>query len=384
MADQPQKQLGEQKGKLCPELRGKPEEYLPKSRQPEIPSEIPHSRSHNQGSEEILFSLQGVVPTSNGYATQYFHEGTAIGAFGAMEHSVVISCSAGNSGLDPFTAVNFAPWILTVGGSTIDRTFPTDLVLGDGRVFTGMSLYSGELLGDYQLPVDYGCDANNTYCYSGNLTLPKSPGRLCSVSLEAISTLIKDLLSHLWEVALALYTYGLTSNKPESSVERGSSKVSPTSWPPWPVSSGGSSTFLASCSVKAKTAPLKEDHVTFLLRLGCINKCRFLTKESVFIVEEVCLGEKESQKGKDQNKEDVRIREGLEGSSVRISSCSAYCPPAGSPEDRETIRFQLPDGYATQYFHEGTAIGAFGWQCIAVVISMLRRKFFGLLIHSLP
>nr|GMD45671.1 subtilisin-like protease SBT1.4 [Ipomoea batatas] len=83
---------------------------------------------------------------------------------------------------------------LTVGASTIDRTFPTDVVLGDGRVFTGMSLYSGELLGDYQLPVDYGGDANNTCFYSGNLTLPKSPGRLCSVSPEAISTLIKDLL----------------------------------------------------------------------------------------------------------------------------------------------------------------------------------------------
>nr|GLL39775.1 protein BRASSINAZOLE-RESISTANT 1-like [Ipomoea trifida] len=64
MADQPQKQPREQKGKPCPELRGKPEEYLPGSRQLEIPSEIPHSRSHNQGSEEILFSLQEVVGVS--------------------------------------------------------------------------------------------------------------------------------------------------------------------------------------------------------------------------------------------------------------------------------------------------------------------------------
>nr|GMC90829.1 UDP-glycosyltransferase 90A1-like [Ipomoea batatas] len=64
MVDQPRKQLREQKGKLCPELRGNPEEYLPKSRQPETPSEIPHSRSHNQGSDEILFSPQGVVGVS--------------------------------------------------------------------------------------------------------------------------------------------------------------------------------------------------------------------------------------------------------------------------------------------------------------------------------
>nr|GMC47987.1 F-box/FBD/LRR-repeat protein At1g13570-like [Ipomoea batatas] len=63
-ADQPQKQPREQRGKLCLELRGKPEEYLLGNHQPEIPSGIPHSQSHNWGSEEILLLLREVVGAS--------------------------------------------------------------------------------------------------------------------------------------------------------------------------------------------------------------------------------------------------------------------------------------------------------------------------------
>ncbi|XP_019181245.1 PREDICTED: subtilisin-like protease SBT1.4 [Ipomoea nil] len=115
---------------------------------------------------------------SNGYAPPYFSDSIAIGAFGAMEHGVVVSCSAGNSGPGLATAVNVAPWILTVGASTIDRTFPADVVLGDGRIFTGMSLYSGEPFCDYKLPVVYGGDANSTYCYSGELDATKVAGKI--------------------------------------------------------------------------------------------------------------------------------------------------------------------------------------------------------------
>nr|GMC46793.1 protein FAR1-RELATED SEQUENCE 5-like [Ipomoea batatas] len=63
-ADQPQKQPREQRGKLCLELRGKPEEYLLGNHQPEIPSGIPHSQSHTRGSEEILLLLREVVGAS--------------------------------------------------------------------------------------------------------------------------------------------------------------------------------------------------------------------------------------------------------------------------------------------------------------------------------
>ncbi|XAR49881.1 Tripeptidyl-peptidase II [Bertholletia excelsa] len=111
-------------------------------------------------------------------APQYDHDSIAIGAFGAAQHGVLVSCSAGNSGPDPYTAVNIAPWILTVGASTIDREFPADIILGDGRVFGGVSLYSGDSLGDSKLPLVYAGDCGNRYCHSGKLDSTKVAGKI--------------------------------------------------------------------------------------------------------------------------------------------------------------------------------------------------------------
>ncbi|GFY97233.1 subtilase family protein [Actinidia rufa] len=115
---------------------------------------------------------------ATGRAPQYDHDSIAIGAFGASQHGVVVSCSAGNSGPDPYTAVNIAPWILTVGASTIDREFPADVILGDGRIFGGVSLYSGDTLGDSKLPLVYGADCGDRYCYSGKLDPLKVAGKI--------------------------------------------------------------------------------------------------------------------------------------------------------------------------------------------------------------
>lgn len=100
---------------------------------------------------------------ASGRAPEYDRDSIAIGAFGAARHGVVVSCSAGNSGPGPSTAVNIAPWILTVGASTIDREFPADVVLGDGRVFGGVSLYSGDQLGDSKLPLVSAADCGDRY-----------------------------------------------------------------------------------------------------------------------------------------------------------------------------------------------------------------------------
>jgi len=54
----------------------------------------------------------------------YLTDLTAIGAFFAVQSGVTVVCSAGNSGPQPSTATNLAPWIFTVGASTMDRDFP--------------------------------------------------------------------------------------------------------------------------------------------------------------------------------------------------------------------------------------------------------------------
>ncbi|KAL9157111.1 hypothetical protein ABFS82_09G124000 [Erythranthe guttata] len=115
---------------------------------------------------------------ANGHAPQYDYDSIAIGAFAAAEHGIVVSCSAGNSGPDPYTAVNIAPWILTVGASTLDRDFPAVVTLGDNTTYTGVSLYAGEPLGDKLLPLVYAADCGNRYCYSGSLDSSKVAGKI--------------------------------------------------------------------------------------------------------------------------------------------------------------------------------------------------------------
>ncbi|KAL8495409.1 hypothetical protein ACS0TY_019520 [Phlomoides rotata] len=74
----------------------------------------------------------------------YYNDDIAVAAFGAMQKGVIVSSSAGNSGPGDSTVSNIAPWMITVAASYTDRGFPTKVQLGNGLVFPGESLYSGE------------------------------------------------------------------------------------------------------------------------------------------------------------------------------------------------------------------------------------------------
>lgn len=88
-----------------------------------------------------------VISTSLGGPTgRYAGDPIAIGSYGAVQKGVFFSASAGNRGPQTQTVSNIAPWLTTVGASTIDRTFPADLILGNGDVLTGTSLYTGKPL----------------------------------------------------------------------------------------------------------------------------------------------------------------------------------------------------------------------------------------------
>lgn len=59
----------------------------------------------------------------------------AIGAFHAQEKGVMVVCSAGNNGPNPYTVENSAPWIFTVAASSLDRAFHSEILLGNGRSY---------------------------------------------------------------------------------------------------------------------------------------------------------------------------------------------------------------------------------------------------------
>ncbi|KAG6407976.1 hypothetical protein SASPL_130978 [Salvia splendens] len=76
-----------------------------------------------------------------GGSTLFYSDSIALGAFRAMEKGISVVCSAGNSGPDPRTLSNEAPWILTVGASTMDRKLTAIVVLGNGEELTGESAH---------------------------------------------------------------------------------------------------------------------------------------------------------------------------------------------------------------------------------------------------
>jgi len=88
------------------------------------------------GVDVVSLSVGGVV-------VPYHLDVIAIGAFGASDAGVFVSASAGNGGPGGLTVTNVAPWVATVGAGTIDRDFPADVKLGNGKIINGVSIYGG-------------------------------------------------------------------------------------------------------------------------------------------------------------------------------------------------------------------------------------------------
>ncbi|KAM6552504.1 hypothetical protein CsatB_013266 [Cannabis sativa] len=75
-----------------------------------------------------------------GGTTEFFEDGLAIGSFHAAKNGITVVTSAGNSGPLPGSVSNVAPWMITVGASTIDREFSAVVALGNKRHIKGESL----------------------------------------------------------------------------------------------------------------------------------------------------------------------------------------------------------------------------------------------------
>ncbi|XP_058772918.1 subtilisin-like protease [Vicia villosa] len=112
----------------------------------------------------------------------FFEDPIAIGAFAATQKGVFVSCSAANSGPGYSTLSNEAPWILTVGASTIDRKIAASAKLGNGEEFEGETLYQPKDFSQQLLPLVYG----GSYGY-GNSSLNQSlclPDSLKNIDLR--------------------------------------------------------------------------------------------------------------------------------------------------------------------------------------------------------
>ncbi|MQM07445.1 hypothetical protein Taro_040281 [Colocasia esculenta] len=107
-----------------------------------------------------------------GVSIPFYADNLAIGAFGAMEKGVFVSCAAGNNGPFSETLSNEAPWILTVAASTMDRSIRASVKLGNGVVLNGESLYQPKDFPSTPLPLVYAESSGNpdaAFCDDGSL-----------------------------------------------------------------------------------------------------------------------------------------------------------------------------------------------------------------------
>ncbi|CAK9179105.1 unnamed protein product [Ilex paraguariensis] len=82
----------------------------------------------NDGVDILSLSFGPMPPQPS-----FFQEVNSIGTFHAFQKGILVSASAGNSFLLR-TACNVAPWILTIGASTMDRKLQSDIYLGNSKI----------------------------------------------------------------------------------------------------------------------------------------------------------------------------------------------------------------------------------------------------------
>ncbi|KAJ6930231.1 hypothetical protein NC652_013922 [Populus alba x Populus x berolinensis] len=118
-----------------------------------------------------------------GSMSNYYRDSVAIGAFAAMEKGIFVSCSAGNAGPSSYSLSNVAPWITTIGAGTLDRDFPAFVTLGNGKNYSGVSLYKGDAMLPGKLsPFVYAGNASNAtngnLCMMGTLIPEQVAGKI--------------------------------------------------------------------------------------------------------------------------------------------------------------------------------------------------------------
>ncbi|KAK9153713.1 hypothetical protein Sjap_001193 [Stephania japonica] len=136
---------------------------------------------------DIISISVGSPPTQS----SFFSDAISIGSFHAFMKGVLVSASVGNSGL-PGTASNVAPWILTVGASSIDREFNSNLYLGNSRILKGFSLNPLKMENYSQIIIASAAAApgvpvtNASFCWNNTLNKNLIEGKIVVCTLETI------------------------------------------------------------------------------------------------------------------------------------------------------------------------------------------------------
>ncbi|KAJ8632440.1 hypothetical protein MRB53_025776 [Persea americana] len=82
-----------------------------------------------------------------------------IGLLPAVAKGIAVVCAAGNDGPRLHTVDHITPWIISVAASTMDRSFPSPIMLGNNRTIMGQSTFTGHKETGFR---DLGCPGDFT------------------------------------------------------------------------------------------------------------------------------------------------------------------------------------------------------------------------------
>lgn len=117
-----------------------------------------------------------------GFPIPFYDDTVAIGSFHAAEKGISVVCAAGNNGPISNSVANEAPWVTTVGASTLDRRFPAFIRMGSRRYLYGESMFPGNHFprAEKKLEVVYitGGDTGSEFCLEGSLSRAEVAGKM--------------------------------------------------------------------------------------------------------------------------------------------------------------------------------------------------------------
>ncbi|KAI3888117.1 hypothetical protein MKX03_037528 [Papaver bracteatum] len=120
-----------------------------------------------------------IISISLGMSIQnstFLDDPIALGSLHAVQAGILVIAAAGNSGPNPKTVVNTAPWIMTIAASSIDRTFGSNIVLGNKKVIQGFGVNFNSTKA---YPLVFGGDAavNSSFFKAASNCAPESLDR---------------------------------------------------------------------------------------------------------------------------------------------------------------------------------------------------------------
>ncbi|KAK1296073.1 Xylem serine proteinase 1 [Acorus calamus] len=151
-----------------------------------------------------------------GLIIDYWFDSIAIATFHAVANGVTVVLAGGNSGPALGLVSNIAPWMITVAASSIDRSFESDVVLGNGQILKGQSLADTQLVKQQYPLIDTlsirlpnATIFNATYCSEDALDLTQVKGKIVACKGgENFPMVIADMISKAGGVGMILANNG--------------------------------------------------------------------------------------------------------------------------------------------------------------------------------